>query len=125
MRNHSVHIIAPRKKKQGLVSVLIDKFMGDTLDPNGRALAFSIGNPAKEQAGSTNLSDDELVLRSNDLYTTVFPGHKSCGERCEGHTLPKVSALVLEKLFQNHDLLLINLKEASCEWFQDIDADQN
>jgi len=56
---------------------------------------------------------------------SFFPGHVSCGEHCEGHTLTKVSALVLEKLTENHDLPSFNLKKAVCKWFQDIDSDLN
>jgi len=119
--------MALRKKKQGLVRVLIDKFMGDTLDPSRQTLAFSIGNPAKKQAESKDLSEHELGLRSDYLYTIVFAGHVSCGEHCEGHTLPKVPALVLGKLNQvlNHNLSFYNLKGAVRKWFQDIDMDLN
>jgi len=117
--------MAQRKKKRGLVSVLIDKFMRDTLDPNRQTLAFSIGNPIKEQAKPTGSSENEIGMRSDYLYTTVFPGHVLCGEHCEGHTLPKVPALVLEKLTKNHDLPSFNLRKAVCKWFQDIDTDLN
>ena len=125
MQYHGVHKMAQQKKKQGLVCMLIDKLMRETLDPSRQALAFSLGNPAREQAGSNHSFEDELTFRSNYLYTNIFPDHASCVEHCEGHTLPKVSALVLEKLTTNHDLSSWSLKEAVPKWFQEIDTDTN
>ena len=108
------------------MSVLINKFMENTLDPSRQTLAVPIGNPStKEQAGSKNSSDDELGLRSDYLYAHVFPGHSSCIEQLGGHTLPKMSALVLEKLAKHRDLSSFNIKEAVCKWFQYIDTDLN
>ena len=106
--------MAQRKKKRGLVSVLIDKFMRNTLDPNRQTLANSIGNPIKEQAKPTGSSENEIGLRSDYLYATVFPGHVLCGEHCEGHTLLKVPALVLEKLTENYHLPSFNPRKAVC-----------
>jgi len=40
MRCHEVHTMTQRKKKRGLVSMLIDKFMGDTLTQIGKFLHF-------------------------------------------------------------------------------------
>jgi len=73
MRYLGVHTMAQRKKKQDLVSVLIDKFMGDTLNPNRQTLVFSMDNSIKEQAGlKDSSSDNDFVLRSDYRYATVF-----------------------------------------------------